>query len=111
VEILTNSVLLRTSSSLLAFAMPLDKDGDTNVGLYDYLTRTFATCSINILHWLSFFSTGQTLERAREQHYGLDQDAIEEQIGTLLELGFLAKEGTERHAQEIDRVTTQETRS
>jgi SagB-type dehydrogenase family enzyme len=102
VEILTNNVSLRTSSSLLAFAMPLDQDGDTNVGLYDYLTRTFATCSINILHWLSFFSTGQTLERARKQHYGLDQETIEQQIGTLLELGFLAKEGTERHAQSED---------
>jgi len=102
VEILTTGVSLRTSSSLLAFAMPPDEDGDANVGLYDYLTRTFATCSINILHWLSFFSTGQTLERAKKQHRGMDQEAIEEQIGTLLELGFLAKEGTERHAQNED---------
>jgi SagB-type dehydrogenase family enzyme len=102
VDILANNVSLRTSSSLLAFAIPPDRDGDTNVGLYDYLTRTFATCSINILHWLSFFASGQTLERARKQHGGVDQEAIEEQIGALLEFGFLAKEGTERYAQSED---------
>jgi SagB-type dehydrogenase family enzyme len=102
VEILADSATLHTSSSLLAFAVPPDQDGDTNVGLYDYLTKTFATCSINILHWLSFFSAGQTLERAKKQHSSIDQQAIEDQIGTLLELGFLAKEGTARHSQNED---------
>lgn len=101
-DILTDSASLRTSSSLLAFAVPPDQDGDTNVGLYDYLTKTFATCSIDILHWLSFFSTSQTVASAKKQHSGFDQESIEDQIGALLKLGFLAKEGTERHSQNED---------
>jgi SagB-type dehydrogenase family enzyme len=95
---LSNEAWLKTSSTLLALPMSASEEGAANIGLYNFLTKSFATCSIEFMYWLSYFFETKTIAKARKDHEKLAADDFDCQISALLDLGFITQNETPQYA-------------
>jgi SagB-type dehydrogenase family enzyme len=94
--------LYQTVPTLLVFALPATDKGEPVAGIFNFLTKEFATCSIAALHWLSYFNKGKILEDARGSRLDLSADAVDAQVEALLSLGFLTELGTQEHSKYVN---------
>jgi SagB-type dehydrogenase family enzyme len=93
---------LRTSSTLLIFTLPPDSGALAMIGIYDYVAKSFATCSINFLHWLSYFHTGRSLQQAIADHESISRTDVLSQISSLQEHGCLVEVGSDLQLMQAD---------
>jgi SagB-type dehydrogenase family enzyme len=92
----------QTVPTLLIFALPATNKGESVAGIFNFLTKDFATCSIEALHWLSFFIESKVLVDARNSRPDLSIDDVDSQVEALLNLGFLTELGTQEHSKYVN---------
>ncbi len=89
---------LKTSPSLILLSLPASEDGTSMVGVYDFLTKEFATCPTEMLYWLSYFHKGKQVADAKANCSAQTRREIDEQLGGLVSLGFLTIRGSAEDA-------------
>ena len=85
---------IQTSPTLVVLPLATTDLGETQVGIFDFCSSNFATCSTNVLFWLSFFLKPRTFDDARTTRPEVAQNDIREQLNTLINMGFLSLRGT-----------------
>jgi SagB-type dehydrogenase family enzyme len=83
---------IQTVQSLVI--VPLPDDGITQVGIYEFMSKSFARCPVNTLYWLSYFKRPKSLNKAYFEHSGLPRDLIRSEVNSLLEAKFLTTVGS-----------------
>jgi SagB-type dehydrogenase family enzyme len=64
------------------------------VGVYEFLNRAFAFCTLETLSWLQYFRDWKRIEEAKTDHRENAEQA-EREITSLIDAGFLAVQGSE----------------
>jgi SagB-type dehydrogenase family enzyme len=85
---------IQTVESLVIVPLPDQDDGQ--VGIYEFISKSFARCPINTLYWLSYFKQPKSLNKAFFEHSNLPKDSIRLEINSLLDAKFLTTAGGNR---------------
>jgi SagB-type dehydrogenase family enzyme len=92
---------IQTNKSLVI--VPLDDDGESgSVGVYEFISKSFARCPVNTLYWLSYFKRPKSLTKAYHEHPDCDKTIVRSEIEALLEAKFLLHAGTEFEPRSVN---------
>ena len=91
--VLGQNKIIRTSPALVALPA-CDGSPKNMVGVYEFLSKSFAFISINSLHWLDYFRDGMKWLQAINDHQPLTADGLWQEIKALIDLGFISVDGT-----------------
>jgi SagB-type dehydrogenase family enzyme len=66
--------------------------GETlTVGIYEFISKSFAFCPIETLHWLSYFMHPRTLLEAQKDHAQYSPTSLQIDIDSLMDTNFLVQ--------------------
>ena len=83
---------IQTVQSLVI--VPLPDDGMAQVGIYEFISKSFARCPINTLYWLSYFKEPKSLNKTIFEHPSISRDLIRSEVNSLLDAKFLTSAGS-----------------
>jgi SagB-type dehydrogenase family enzyme len=65
-----------------------------HIGLFDFMSKSFAFCPLETIYWLQVFHDWLTLDEAEKAHAHYPRQTFQEEIGALVNAGFILKRGT-----------------
>lgn len=83
---------IQTVQSLVI--VPLPDDGMAQVGIYEFISKSFARCPVNTLYWLSYFKQPKSLNKAYFEHPTLARDLVQSEVNSLIDANFLTTSGS-----------------
>jgi SagB-type dehydrogenase family enzyme len=83
------TVSLQTSPAIVAVPVPQKGSNAAAIGVYEFLSKSFAYCPIEILHWLSYFLEPHTRLEAQNDHRQYSESSLNTDIDGLIDAGFL----------------------
>jgi SagB-type dehydrogenase family enzyme len=90
---------IQTSPALVVVPLPGSEGINAEIGVYEFLTKNFVRCSVNMLYWLSYFKSGRSIEQAEADHPSYPYDTLIREINELAESNFIAERGSEQYAK------------
>jgi SagB-type dehydrogenase family enzyme len=81
----------RTSPAIIAFPVADYQNNRSTIGVYEFLSKSFAYCPIEMLHWLSYFTTARTVADARRDHAQYAAASLDSDIEGLIDANFLVE--------------------
>jgi SagB-type dehydrogenase family enzyme len=85
----------QTAASLVI--VPLQADDEIEIGIYEFISKSFARCPINSLYWLSYFKEPKSKNRAYRDHPHYARDVLDSELDAFLEAKFIHMVGTSSH--------------
>ena len=100
-SMLTDTTNFQTSPAIVA--IPARRTGSNlpTIGVYEFLSKSFAYCPIETLHWLSYFLEPHTRTEAHNDHGRYSESSLNTDIDGLIDAGFLV-EVTSDHGKRCD---------
>jgi SagB-type dehydrogenase family enzyme len=79
----------QTSPAIIAVPVSNSQRNCSTIGVYEFLSKSFAYCPIETLHWLSYFTSPRTIADARRDHPQYASASLDSDIGGLIDANFL----------------------
>jgi SagB-type dehydrogenase family enzyme len=89
---------IQTSPALIVVPLPGSEGVDAEVGVYEFLSKSFIRCSVNMLYWLSYFKNGRSIDQAETDHPDYPQDTLRREVAELTDSKVVAAIGSAQHA-------------
>jgi SagB-type dehydrogenase family enzyme len=86
---------LQTASSLVI--VPMQTGSDPEIGVYEFISKSFARCPINAMYWLSYFKEPKTRTQAYRDHPNLARDIVDLELDAFVGANFLTQVGSTNH--------------
>jgi SagB-type dehydrogenase family enzyme len=85
----------QTAASLVV--VPLQAGNDAEVGVYEFISKSFARCPINTLYWLSYFKEPKSKNRAYRDHPHYARDILDAELDAFIKANFINVVGSSKH--------------
>jgi SagB-type dehydrogenase family enzyme len=89
-----NNARYRTSPALTIIPHTVNDDGRAMVGIFEFISNSFAYCSADALIWLSLFKEWKTIAEIVAKFPQFDPTNLYQELAPLLEAKFIALDGT-----------------
>ena len=88
------AIRYRTAPTLTIVPHAENQDGRPMVGIYEFISNSFAYCSADALVWLSLFKDWKKISEANEKFPQLAPDDLRQEVEPLIDAKFIAIEGS-----------------
>ena len=85
---------LQTSHALIALPNVENPAQPNALGLYDYVTKSFAYVNPAALYWLQYFRSSKSWSRALDEHRNFAEAELQEELASLLDANFIYRVGS-----------------
>jgi SagB-type dehydrogenase family enzyme len=82
---------IQTSPAIIAIPVARSQNNQPTIGIYEFLSKSFAYCPIETLHWLAYFLKPRTLADARQDHQQYSSASLNDDIDALIDANFLVE--------------------
>lgn len=86
---------LQTAPTLVI--VPINSNSSSEIGVYEFISKSFARCPINSIYWLSYFKEPRTKTKAYSDHPHFPRHVIDLELDAFVEANFLTQVGSENH--------------
>ncbi len=86
---------LQTASSLVI--VPIHAGSNNEIGVYEFISKSFARCPINAMYWLSYFKEPKSRLQAYRDHPKLARDIVDLELDAFVDANFLTQVGSTEH--------------